>query len=174
MNRTMITGLLLSLAAQTGPLSAQGNGARPIDDLYERGQSEMAPNWRPLAKTHAAAVFIHNDIRKADSGRLSVWTHRELPSVEYFEKEKAYLSTRERMLVDCKSARVGATDLSYYAERFAAGAIVGSSRSRNAEMADVVPDSIEDQLVRTACAPKPRKAPAPKPKAAKAPKPTSE
>jgi hypothetical protein len=172
MNKTLLGGILLSLVAQA-PAMAQGNEAQPVDELYERGQRELPPRWQPLGKSHAGAVFLHQDIRKDESGRLAVWLHRDLPAVEYFEKEKPYLSTRERVLVDCKTARVGTTDLSYYDQRFAGGAMVGTNRTKNPDMTDVVPDSIEDRLVRIACAPKPRNGAAPK-KKAKAPKPAAE
>lgn len=139
---------LLACAAQ-----AQPGVSQEVDALYDRGQREMAPNWRPLGKTNDAAVFIHNDIRKADNGMLAVWVHFELPAPEYIEKEKPYLSTRDRMVVDCKGLRVGPADSTYYAERYGHGAVVWSNR-RKPDMVDAVPDSIEEHLIKTVCAPK--------------------
>jgi len=143
---------------------AQGRTSQTTDSLYERGLQEMAPNWHGLGKTHDAAVFIHKQIRKTDNGMFAVWMHRELPGPGYIEKERAYLSTRDRIVVDCKNARIGATDMTYYSERFGNGAVVWATRKKP-EMIEVVPDSVEDLLVKTACTPKPRKT-APKPKAA--------
>jgi len=141
------------LAACAFQVQAQPGPGQEVEALYERGQREMAPNWRPLGKTHEAAVFIHSDVRKAENGRVAVWMHYEMPAPEYIEKEKPYLSTRDRMIVDCKASRVGAADSTYYADRFGHGAVVWTNR-RTAEMVDVVPDSIEELLLRTACAPK--------------------
>jgi hypothetical protein len=159
--------LLVSLFAASGAC-AQDRAHDTVDGLYQRGQHEMAPNWRPLGKTHHAAVFIHKDIRRGDKGETAVWTDRELPSAEYFEKEKAYLSIRERVVVDCKGTRIGIADTSMYSERFGGGAIVGTTRTKNPDMIDVVPDSIEDQILKIACAPKSRSTPPAKPKHRKA------
>lgn len=151
--------------------AAQPDSSKPLDALAERGQQEMAPNWRLLGVTHKAAVFMHNDVRKSGVGQLAVWTHNEMPAVEYLEKEKAYLSMRERMLVDCGAGKIGFSDQAYYADRFARGPVVGANRIRNVEMQEVVPDSIEEMLVKIVCAPKPRKN---SPAKAKAPAKSSE
>jgi hypothetical protein len=164
MNKFLAGGLVLCLAWHAGHSSAQSYGGQPLDSLYDQGMREMAPNWRGLGKTHDAAIFIHNDVRKADKGRLSVWTHHELSATEYLEKEKAYLSTRDRMLIDCKASTLGTSNLAYYSQRFARGAVVGTTRIKGVEMTEVMPDSIEELLVKTVCAPAPRKAAA-KPKA---------
>lgn len=171
--RTIVAGLLFSLGAHAVAAHAQGEPPSTVDDLYERGQRELAPNWRPVGKSAAAAIFLHNEIRKDDSGRLAIWMHRELSSAEYFEKESAYLSTRERTLVDCKKTRLGIADVTYYGGRFASGAIVGNNRTKDAEMIDVVPDSIEDRIVKTACVAKAR-TPAAKAKTVKPQKSASE
>lgn len=157
MNKFLAGGLVLSLAWHMGTASAQSYGGQPLDSLYDQGVREMAPNWRGLGKTHDAAVFIHKDIRKTDKGRVAVWTHHELPAPEYLEKEKAYLSTRDRMLIDCKASTLGTSDLAYYSQRFARGAVVGTNRMKGVEMIEVMPDSIEELLVKTVCAPAPRK-----------------
>ncbi|HYC42374.1 MAG TPA: surface-adhesin E family protein [Noviherbaspirillum sp.] len=157
MNRFLAKCIVIAMTITASPSFAQGNGDKTLDSLYERGQRDMAPNWRGLGKTQESAVFIHQDIRKADNGMLSVWTHHELPAPGYIDKEKPYLSTRDRMLVDCKGGRTGTTDIAYYSERFGFGAVVGTTR-RKAELADVVPDSIEELLLKVVCAPKPAKA----------------
>ena len=156
MNKILAACIALSCATSASQAFAQPNEDKMLDTLYERGQSEMAPNWRGLGKTHESAVFIHKDVRKAGNGLLAVWTHHELPAPGYLGKEQAYLSTRDRMLVDCKSLRTGATDIAYYAERFGFGMVVDTVR-KQAELTDVVPDSIEELLVKVVCAPKPRK-----------------
>lgn len=158
MNKFLATCIAVAMAITVSPSFAQANEDNILNALYERGQHEMAPNWRGLGKTHESAVFVHQDIRKADNGMLSVWTHHELPAPGYFDKEKTYLSTRDRMLVDCKGARTGTTDVAYYSERFGFGTVVGTAR-RKAELADVVPDSIEELLLKVVCVPKPLKAP---------------
>jgi len=167
MNSLLARCIALSIAAAS-PYSqafAQPRDDKTLDSLYERGQRELAPNWRGLGKTHESAVFVHQDIRKAEKGMLSVWTHHELPAAGYIDKEKAYLSTRDRVLVDCKGVRTATADIAYYAERFGYGTVVATAR-KNAELAEAVPDSIEELLVKVVCAPKTAKTA----RAAKAPK----
>jgi hypothetical protein len=164
----LISGSLLAALFAAAGACAQTRSHDTIDELYQRGQHEMTSNWRPLGKTHNAAVFIHKDIRRRDKGNITLWIDRELLSAEYLEKEKVYLSIRERMVVDCKGARIGITDTSMYSERLGGGAIVGISRTKNPDMTDVVPDSIEDQILKIACAPKPRNTPSAKPTPRKA------
>ncbi len=168
MKHLFASSLALSLAIAAA--GAWGRDNHPsVDVLYERGAQEAAPNWRGLGKTHNAAVFVHHDIRKSGNAYLAVWTDHELPAPEYFQKEKAYLSTRERVLIDCKAMRIGITNIAYYAEHFGKGEIVATSKTASPDMEEVIPDSLEDQLVRTACAPKPRPKPVRKAKPAKAP-----
>lgn len=158
MYRFLAKCIAIVMAMTASPSFAQASGDKTLDSLYERGQREMAPNWRGLGKTHESAIFIHQEVRKADNGMLSVWTHHELPAPEYIDKEKPYLSTRDRMLVDCKGGRTGTTDVAYYSERFGFGTVVATARKKG-ELADVVPDSIEELLLKVVCAPKPAKAP---------------
>jgi len=153
MNKILAGAAVLWLAIGTASTHAQTYSGQALDALYEHGLREMAPNWRGLGKTHEAAVFIHSEVRKTDNGRLAVWMHQELSAPEYIEKETSYLSTRDRMVVDCRTARIGKTDMAYYAERFAHGQVVWTSR-KQAEMIEVVPDSIEELLVKVVCAPK--------------------
>ena len=172
MNKILAGCIGLSLAAGMMQASAQSFSDQALDELYERGQRAMAPNWRGLGKTRESAVFIHEDIRKADNGMLAVWTHHELPAPGYIEKEKPYLSTRDRMLVDCKGSRTATSDVAYYAERFGYGAVVGTAR-RKPELIEVVPDSIEALLVKVVCDAKPKPQKAAK-KAKAAPQPSKE
>jgi len=158
MNKLVAGGVVLFFFAHGAHVAAQHDPRKSLESLSERGQSEMAPNWRSLGITHKSAVFMHQDIRKTDKSTLAVWTHYELPVAEYLEKEKKYLSTRERMLVDCSASRLGVSDQAYYAQHFARGEVVGTNRIRNVEWQEAVPDSIEELLVKTVCAPKPRKA----------------
>lgn len=157
MNRFLAKCIAIAMAISASQSIAYANEDKTLDALYERGQREMAPNWRGLGKTHMSAVFVHQDVRKADNGMLSVWTHHELPAPNYIDKEKPYLSTRDRMLVDCKGGRTGTTDIAYYSERFGFGTVVGTTRDRP-ELADVVPDSIEELLLKVVCPSKPLKA----------------
>jgi hypothetical protein len=152
----------------TGAVSAQSDMRFPaVDSLYEQGQREMAPKWRGLGKMPDAAVFLHQTVKKRENGQLAVWTHRELSMPEYLEKEKGYLSMRERSLIDCKGSMVGVTDALYYSAHFGNGAVVAMNRGKPVEMAEVVPDSIEERLVNVACAPKPPRKPVRKIKKAK-------
>lgn len=151
MNKGFIVAALLPLIAQTAPAFAQPTPEKTLESLYERGKQEMAPNWRAIGITHRSAVFLHNDVRKTDNGQVAVWAHNELATPDYLDKEKAYLSIRERMVVDCKSSRLGTADQAYYAQHFARGAVVGTNRINGVEMQEVVPDSIEELLVKTAC-----------------------
>lgn len=168
MNKFLAGGLALSLLAHLAQTHAQPVPRKAVETWAERGQQEMAPTWRKLGQSHKAAVFLHKEVKKAENGRVAVWTHSELPATEYLEKEKPYLSTRERMLVDCKSARFGLSEQTFYAEHFGRGAIVATNRFRNADMLDAVPDSLEETLVKTVCASKPRKTAIRKPVAPKA------
>lgn len=154
----VLVGLVAAFLAQAVMAAAQQSPAG-VDALYAQGQRDMSPSWRGIGKSHDVAVFMHNDRRRESDGRIAVWMHRELAFPEYFEKEKPYLSTRERLLADCKARRLGIMDAAYYGERFAKGAIVGSAKFKSPDMTEPVPDSIEDQVLRQICAPKARQAP---------------
>jgi hypothetical protein len=165
MNRFITATLLLALAhagaahaqnASPGLPTAPAGPADAVDTLYEQGRQAMAPNWRGLRKLAGEAVFIHNDVKRTAEGRLAVWTHHEFVAPEYLEKEKAYLSARERVVIDCKGERMGIADSAYYTGRFGAGAIVAKNRMASPDMTELLPDSMEAELVKTACAPKAR------------------
>lgn len=161
-------GAVLCLALHALAVHAETAAPQTVDSLYERGQHELTANWHPLGKLHNAAVFIHHDVKKLDKERVAVWRHYEYPYPEYFEKENAYLSARERVVVDCKTARVGVSDSSFYSGRFASGAIFGENKSVSLDMNVARPDSLEEQLVKSVCISKPRSKPVPKAKPAKA------
>jgi hypothetical protein len=169
MNRLLACSIVLCIASHVGLVAAQAQaGPDPsIDTLYEQGQWQISPHWRGLGKTHDTAVFLHNEPRKTADGRVAVWRDREFAFAEYIEKEKAYLSTRERVLVDCKTRRFGISDWSYYAGRFGSGAVIATRRVASADMKEAVPDSLEERIVKIVCAPKSRVATPPKTKAAK-------
>ena len=153
MKSALIGGIALLAALHAG--AADTRPAQTVDDLYRQGQLMMPADWKSLNGSTEAAAFIHDDVRKAEDDALAVWVDRELPSPEYFEKERQYLSTRERLLVDCKAGRVGVADTAYYAEHFGAGRMVGVERQGSPDMLAAVPDSIEDQALKIVCAPKP-------------------
>lgn len=154
----LLAGLGAMLLSQAS-LAASQQPPVSADELYSQGQREMPSSWRGVGKSHDAAVFLHSDRRRENDGRIAAWMHRELVSLEYFEKEKPYLSMRERLLADCKASRLGITDVTYYGERFARGAVVGAVKSKTPDMSNPVPDSIEDQALRMLCSPKVRQAP---------------
>ncbi len=167
MNRFLSGSAVLYLALHAATAPAQNAAIPTVDALYEQGQHALTASWRPLGKRHDAAVFLHQNIKKADNGRLAVWRDTEYPFPDYFEKEHAYLSSRERVVIDCKAATFGISETSYYAERFGKGEVVGTSKATGQEMSDAVPDSLEEHLINTACAPKPRSKPAHKKAATK-------
>jgi len=146
-----LPGLAAIVASQTVTAAPQG-GPLNMDELYAQSQRELPSSWRGVGKSHDAAIFMHQDWRRQSDGRVAVWLHRELTSQEYFEKEKPYLSLRERLLADCKAGRLGITDVTYYGERFAKGGVAGTSKYAAPEMKDPVPDSMEDQILRSLCA----------------------
>ncbi len=157
MNKFLTGSLVLSLVWHSGQTFAQFTSDQPLNLLYEQGAREMAPDWRGLGKTHNAAIFFHHGVKKADNGRLSVWTHHEFHTAEYLEKEKTYLSSRGRMLIDCKASTLALSEQAYYSQRFARGVIIGTSSMKEVDMKEAFPDSIEERLLKTVCAPAPRK-----------------
>jgi hypothetical protein len=150
---TMNTRFLSTLATLVLTV-APVTWAQTVDALYEQGQHALPAGWKALTRTETAAVFVHNDVHNAEGGKLAVWTHKELAAPEYFEKDKAYLSIRERTLVDCKAGRTGISDWVAYAGRYAAGGAIAKEK-RDKEMSEAVPDSPEAKLLATVCALKP-------------------
>ena len=116
----------------------------------------MPAPWAGLGKTHEAAVFLHEEIRKAEKDRVAVWRGREFAFTEYLDKQTGYLSSRERVLVDCKSHTIGISDRTYYSGRFASGPTASTQKFTVPAMMEVVPDSLDAQLLKRVCAPTPR------------------
>lgn len=160
MNRFIACGITLGMALHFGLAPALAGHVEQevsVDALYEQGQWQIGPDWRGLGKMHEAAVFLHNETRKAEDGLLAVWRDRELAFAEYIDKEKAYLSVRERVLVDCKLRNTGVSDSTYYAARFGAGAVVARKKVTNVDMLEAVPDSLEERMIQFVCGPEPGK-----------------
>jgi len=139
--------LLAAVGALAGPMQIP----IAIGDLYQQGQLTLLPDWKPLGKNYRAAVFVQSAPPRTAATYLAAWTDYELPFPEYYEKEKAYLSIRERMLLDCKGGKAGISSASFYAGQFGSGAIVAVKREDKPDMLDVVPDSIEDRLLKQVC-----------------------
>lgn len=156
MKISLACSFALCLLLPAGTAAANPGPPPSIDTLYEQGTRQMPPPWLGLGKTHEAAVFLHNDTRKAEKGHVAVWRGREFAFTEYLDKQTAYLSSRERVLVDCKNHVIGISDQTYYADRFASGPTVGTRKFTVPAMVAVVPDSLDAQLLKIACAPKPR------------------
>lgn len=154
MNTSLACSFALCLLVPAS-LAYANPGAHPsIDALYEQGTRQLPPPWVGLGKTHEAAVFLHKEIRKAGKDRVAVWRGREFSFTEYLDKQTAYLSSRERVLVDCKNHTIGISDQTYYAERFASGPTAGMRKVASPAMAAVVPDSLDARLLKIVCAPK--------------------
>jgi hypothetical protein len=168
MNRFFAGSAVLYLASHMVGVCAQTAPAPSVDSLYDQGQHEMTANWRAFGKMHDAAVFIHKDVKKTNNGRVTVWRHYEFPFPKYLEKEMPYLSARELAIVDCKSSTVGVSEFAHYPGRFGTGAVIATNKVKSAEMAEAMPDSLEEQLIKTLCASKPRSKPVRKAKPAKA------
>lgn len=153
MKRVFIALLFHSAAAAFAAPPA--SLAKPTTtNMNEGSPAGPMPGWRTLALSHEALpVYLHGEIQKMGQGLLAVWMHRELANAEYFEKEKIYRSTRERIVVDCKSARTAVTDAVFYSEHFGKGRIAGATKGSAAEMFPVVPDSVEEQLLKAVCRP---------------------
>jgi hypothetical protein len=125
--------------------------------LYREGESGMGKAWQGLRKLDESAVFLHRDVRKADKDMVYVWTGKEFVYPHYHEKEKPYLSIRERIVIDCAGMRAGVTESAFYEKRFGTGEAIARVQQRP-DMIDILPDSIEEQMHHIACA-----RPAPKP-----------
>jgi len=126
-------------------------------EIYTEGVQRLAPRWRGLRVLDDAAVFIRSETSKAEKSHVNVWLDRELLSPRYHEKEKSYLSIRERFVVDCSTRRLGPAEWAYYAERFGEGQVVTRDKSEQPELNSSLPDSLEEQVVSIACPQKQRK-----------------
>jgi hypothetical protein len=134
-----------------------------LEEIYAQGQLKLAPPWRGLSVEEDAAVFVRSESPPGIKGQASVWVDRELPVPGYFEKEKPYVSVRERFVADCSGRRLGLAESVYYSGRYGSGALVTHDRNAQPEMKETLPDSLEEQIRSAAC-PKPAPKPAPKPK----------
>ena len=152
---------MVGICAQTAP-------APSVDSLYDQGRHEMTANWHAFGKMHDAAVFIHKDVKKTNNGRITVWRHSEYPFPKYLEKEMPYLSAREHAIVDCKSSTIAVSEFAYYMGRFGTGAVIATNKVKSVEMAEAMPDSLEERLIKTLCESKPRSKPVRKAKPAEA------
>lgn len=149
--------------------AAREQARTELEEIYSQGAQKLAPPWRGLRVLDDAAVFIRAETAAAGKNQVSIWTDRELPVPGYFEKEKPYVSIRERFIADCSARRLGLAEWVYYSGRYGSGAVVTRDRNAQPEMNESLPDSLEEQIRGVAC-PKPAPKPAPKPKKAVKPK----
>lgn len=143
--------------------AAREQARTELEEIYAQGQQKLAPPWRGLGVMDDAAVFIRAETASAGKNQVSIWTDRELPVPGYFEKEKPYVSVRERFVADCAAHRLGLVEWVYYSDRYGSGAMVVHDRNAQPEMRETLPDSLEEQIRSIAC-PKPAPKPAPKPR----------
>jgi hypothetical protein len=154
--KTFLTrNIALCLLLPASVVFANSNEHPSIDALYEQGTRQMPQPWVGLGKTHESAVFLHKEIQKAEKDRVAVWRGREFAFTEYLDKQTGYLSSRERVLVDCKSQTIGISDRTYYTDRFASGQNAETRKFAAPTMTAVVPDTLDAQLLKIVCAPKP-------------------
>lgn len=154
------------------PRIAAASGSRmEVLEIYEEGKQRLAPRWHGLRMLDGAAVFIRKEMPKGEKGRVDVWLHRELAAPQYHEKEKSYLSVRERFMADCGARRLGLAEWVYYAGRFGEGQVIKRANTEQPELNSALPDSLEEQVLSIACPIKQRKVFA---KAKKPPKPKAE
>jgi hypothetical protein len=121
--------------------------------LYRQGEFTMGPSWQGLRKLEDSAVFLHRDARRPDKDAAYVWVDKEFVHPGFYEKEKPYLSMRNRVLIDCAGMRSGVAESAYYQRRFGEGEAFARVLQKP-DMTDILPDSMEEQMHRIACAPK--------------------
>lgn len=143
--------------------AAREQARTELEEMYTQGQQKLAPPWRGLRVEEDAAVFLRAETAPAGKKQVFVWVDRELPGPAYFEKEKPYVSVRERFVADCGAHRLGLAEWVYYSGRYGSGSLVARDRNTQPEMRETLPDSLEEQIRNAAC-PKPAPKPAPKPK----------
>lgn len=143
--------------------AASDRARKEMEEIYSQGEQKLAPPWRGLRMQDDGAVFIRAETASAGKNQVSIWTERELPVPDYFEKEKPYSSMRERFVVDCGAHRLGVAEWAYYSGRYASGAVVAHDRNAQPDMSEFLPDSLESQIHTVAC-PKPAPKPVRKPK----------
>jgi hypothetical protein len=134
--------------------AASNRARKEMEEIYSQGEQKLAPPWRGLRMQDDGAIFIRAETASAGKSQVSIWTERELPVPDYFEKEKPYSSVRERFVVDCNSRRLGVAEWAYYSGRYASGAVVAHDKNAQPDMTEFLPDSLESQIHAVAC-PKP-------------------
>lgn len=144
--------------------AAHDQARKELEEIYAYGTQKLAPPWRGLLVQDDAAIFVRPESATPPAkGQGSVWTDRELPVPGYVDKEKPYVSVRERFVADCGGRKLGLAEWVYYSERYGSGAVVARDRNAQPEMTQPLPDSLEEQIHTAAC-PKPvPKPPKPKP-----------
>lgn len=175
MNPIRIACLALLASTCTSTVQAQSEALRSTtsarertrieaQEIYAEGAYRLAPRWRGVRMLDDAAVFIRQEVPKVDKGQVSVWLGRELVTPRYYEKEKPYLSMRERFVADCRTRRLGLSEWAYYSGQFGEGQVVTRDKTGQPELNSTLPDSLEEQVVGIACSPKQRKTPVAKAK----------
>ena len=150
-------------------MAARERARTELEEIYAQGAQKLAPPWRGLRVQDDAAIFIRAETSATGKNQVSIWMDRELPVPGYFEKEKPYVSIRERFVADCGARRLGLAEWVYYSGRYGSGAVVARDRNAQPEMNESLPDSLEEQIRGVAC-PKPAPKPAPKRKKVAKPK----
>lgn len=146
--------LATTLAAS---FSFAGNAQDGVERLYEQGRQQLPGHWRALGKTPDAAVFVHIDVKKTPQGYYRLWRSRELLAPGYIDKEIVYRSVREQILIDCSDARIGTSSRAYLAGHFGTGAVTARNDIAPVEWVAILPDTLDEQLLRTICPTKPVK-----------------
>lgn len=168
MNPIRIVCLALLASACMSTVQAQSEALRSIasarertrievQGIYAEGEHRLAPRWRGLRMLDDTAVFIRQEVSKAEKGQVSVWLDRELVVPRYHEKEKPYFSMHERFVADCRARRLGLAEWAYYSRQFGEGQVVMRDTTGQPELNSTLPDSLEEQVVSIACSPKQRK-----------------
>lgn len=140
-----------------GTAPACGRDLASADELYQQGQRQLPAHWRGLGSTAEAAVFVQADTKKTPDGHYMLWRSRELVDPGYFDKEQVFRSIRERIVVDCAGRRIGVNARAYLAGHFGTGTVAASSEVAPVEWSMVLPDTLDEQLLRSVCKPKQRK-----------------
>lgn len=143
--------------------AARERARMELEEIYAQGQQKLTPPWRGLSVQDDGAVFIRAETVSAGKNQVSIWTDRELPVPGYVDKEKPYISVRERFVADCGTRRLGLVEWVYYSGRYGSGAMITHEQNAQPDMREILPDSLEEQIRSVAC-PKPPPKPAPKPR----------
>lgn len=134
-----------------------GNTQDGVERLYEQGRKQLPGHWRGLGKTPGAAVFVHIDVKKTAQGYYRLWRSHEFLAPGYIDKEILYRSVREQILIDCTDARIGTSTRAYFGGHFGTGAVAARSDVAPIEWVAILPDTLDEQLLRTICPTQPAK-----------------